>query len=114
MMIVVKGSAMENSVRLVVTFGGPPQWLTSFGGDDTNTRGPKADKFLGALEGQDQAEATTGVPRVEALVGTLEGWEGAPPWMETETAGKTTGKSHGVRKRPLDAMRWQRSHTPDT
>ena len=109
------GSVMENSVRLVVAFGGPPQGLTSFYDNNTNTGGPKVDKLLGALEGQDQAEAITGVPRAEAFVGTLEGWEGAPPRMETETTGKTTGRSHEVRRRPLDAvMRWQRSHTPDT
>jgi hypothetical protein len=59
LMIVVMGLAMENSVRLVVTFEGPLQGLTSFGGDNTNTGGPKVDNFLGALEGQDQAETTT-------------------------------------------------------
>ena len=76
MMILVIGSAMENSVRLMGTLGGPPQVLSSSGGDDTNTREPKVDALLGALVRQDQPEATTGISCDEVLVRSLEGWEG--------------------------------------
>ena len=55
--------------------------LASFDGDSTNTGEQEVDGLLGTLEGQDQTEATTGVPRAGALVGTLEG-----PWDTPEAA----------------------------
>ena len=72
-------------VLIVGTLLGPTQGLTSFNGDSTNTRKQETDVLLGTFEGQDQAEATIGVPSTKLFVGTREGpWDVAKATVKQE------------------------------
>ena len=63
----------------------PTKGLISFGGDSTNTEEPEVNGLPGTLEGQEQAEVTTGMPHAEALVGRLEGpWDAAKAVVKHE------------------------------